>query len=260
MLNILALVYRDQSKFKEAIALLNDALAIRENTLGFEHPAVAATLNNLAVLYGEFSFSRYGNVNSIRFHLGKRQKFEEAESLCKRALEIREKCLGLSHPDIAKQLNNLALIRLNLEKYDEAESSYKRAIEIYMQNFGFNDPNVSKTKNNLASVYLKQHKHKEAEQLLKEILAYDMNSQSMTNGKHAGEENGYQNLRIDLPTVSATLKNFSVLYRQQGRYETADMIENYVSHAHDDAQAINRALDIVVQQSNHPPENPTMLQ
>lgn len=54
MLNILALVYRDQSKFKEASALLNDALAIREKTLGADHPAVAATLNNLAVLYGKF--------------------------------------------------------------------------------------------------------------------------------------------------------------------------------------------------------------
>ena len=52
MLNILALVYRDQSKYKEAGALLNDALAIREKTLGPDHPAVAATLNNLAVLYG----------------------------------------------------------------------------------------------------------------------------------------------------------------------------------------------------------------
>ena len=55
MLNILALVYRDQSKFKEASALLNDALAIREKTLGPDHPAVAATLNNLAVLYGMHS-------------------------------------------------------------------------------------------------------------------------------------------------------------------------------------------------------------
>ena len=56
MLNILALVYRDQSKFKEAANLLNDALAIREKTLGPDHPAVAATLNNLAVLYGIFTF------------------------------------------------------------------------------------------------------------------------------------------------------------------------------------------------------------
>lgn len=88
---------RDQNKYKEAANLLNDALAIREQTLGMDHPAVseppsvnktitisppklcvclvqvAATLNNLAVLYG------------------KRGKYKEAEPLCKRALEIREK-------------------------------------------------------------------------------------------------------------------------------------------------------------------------
>ena len=69
---------------------MNDALQIREKTLGENHPAVAATLNNLAVLYG------------------KRGKYKEAEPLCKRALEIREKVLGKDHPDVAKQLNNLA--------------------------------------------------------------------------------------------------------------------------------------------------------
>ena len=46
-------VYRDQNKYREAANLLNDALSIREKTLGGNHPAVAATLNNLAVLYGK---------------------------------------------------------------------------------------------------------------------------------------------------------------------------------------------------------------
>lgn len=56
---------------------------------------VAATLNNLAVLYG------------------KRGKYKDAEPLCKRALEIREAVLGKGHPDVAKQLNNLALLCQN---------------------------------------------------------------------------------------------------------------------------------------------------
>lgn len=33
--------YRDQNKYKEATELLNDALDIREQTLGVEHPAVS---------------------------------------------------------------------------------------------------------------------------------------------------------------------------------------------------------------------------
>lgn len=32
---------RDQNKYKEAAHLLNDALAIREKTLGKDHPAVS---------------------------------------------------------------------------------------------------------------------------------------------------------------------------------------------------------------------------
>jgi hypothetical protein len=48
---------RFQNKYKEAANLLNDALAIREKTLGENHPAVAATLNNLVKLeYFKFIF------------------------------------------------------------------------------------------------------------------------------------------------------------------------------------------------------------
>lgn len=131
---------------------MNDALAIREKTLGESHPAVAATLNNLAVLYG------------------KRGKYKDAEPLCKRALEIREQVLGRDHPDVAKQLNNLALLCQNQSKYDEVELYYQRALEIYEQKLGPDDPNVAKTKNNLASCFLKQGKYKEAEVLYKQVL------------------------------------------------------------------------------------------
>ena len=56
---------------------------IREKALGPDHPHVAQSLNNLAVLYQ--SQGRYA----------------EAEPLYKRALAIREKALGPEHPDVA---------------------------------------------------------------------------------------------------------------------------------------------------------------
>lgn len=51
MLNILALVHRDEGNMKEASRLLHDALNIRQKVLGPKDPAVAATLNNLATAY-----------------------------------------------------------------------------------------------------------------------------------------------------------------------------------------------------------------
>ncbi|XP_028252306.1 kinesin light chain 1 isoform X2 [Parambassis ranga] len=272
MLNILALVYRDQNKYKEAANLLNDALAIREKTLGRDHPApfqivavswfhprfrrlcltvstqqvqqacvstvwtsiteVAATLNNLAVLYG------------------KRGKYKEAEPLCKRALEIREKVLGKDHPDVAKQLNNLALLCQNQGKYEEVEYYYMRALEIYQTKLGPDDPNVAKTKNNLASCYLKQGKFKQAETLYKEILtraherefgsvddenkpiwmhAEEREEQSkgkQKDGSPFGEYGGwYKACKVDSPTVTTTLKNLGALYRRQGKFEAAETLE-----------------------------------
>lgn len=229
MLNILALVYRDQNKFKEAASLLNDALKIRENTLGPDHNAVAATLNNLAVLYG------------------KRHKYAEAEPLCKRALLIREKVLGDNHPDVAKQLNNLALLVQNQGKYEEVEAYYNRAIDIYTKELGPNDPNVSKTKNNLASAFLKQGKNAEAEQTYKEVLTTahviehgqisDNNKtiwmlaeerQAKTaSGETTDEQDtgAWHTAKVDSPTVISTLKNLSLIYRRQGKYDAAEILD-----------------------------------
>ncbi|XP_022329224.2 kinesin light chain-like isoform X4 [Crassostrea virginica] len=247
MLNILALVYRDQGKFKEAGNLLQDALKIREKTLGSDHPAVAATLNNLAVLYG------------------KRGKYKEAEPLCKRALEIREKVLGRDHPDVAKQLNNLALLCQNQGKYEEVEHYYKRALDIYLKRLGTDDPNVSKTKNNLASAYLKQGKYKQAETLYKDVLTRahekefgkvdgdnkpiwmqaeerEENKGKSKEGSPLPEYGGWHKAaKVDSPTVTTTLKNLGALYRRQGKYEAAEMLEECAMRSK------KSALDVVKQ-------------
>ncbi|CAH8832680.1 unnamed protein product [Trichobilharzia szidati] len=233
MLNILALVYRDQGKYREAATLLNDALTIREKTLGPDHPAVAATLNNLAVLYG------------------KRGKYKEAEPLCKRALLIRETVLGQDHPDVAKQLNNLALLCQNQGKYEEVELYYQRALEIYMHDLGPDDQNVAKTRNNLASAYLKQGKYAEAEKLYKEVLtrahekefgkvtdtnkpiwmiAEDCQSAQSSNNTQKDIKESAQSMwarisRSENPTVATTLRNLAALYRRQGKFEAANIVE-----------------------------------
>jgi tetratricopeptide (TPR) repeat protein len=57
----------------EAVPLAQRALAIREKALGPEHPDVATSLNNLAVLYQA------------------QGRYADAELLCKRSLAILEK-------------------------------------------------------------------------------------------------------------------------------------------------------------------------
>jgi len=44
------MLYRDQGKYKDAASLLNDALGIREKTLGADHPAVSSPAAELSPL------------------------------------------------------------------------------------------------------------------------------------------------------------------------------------------------------------------
>ena len=78
----------EQGKYKEAIPLSEQVVAIYEKSLGPEHPDTAQSLNNLASLY-----QRMGD-------------YARAEPLFHRSLKIREKVLGPDHPITALALNN----------------------------------------------------------------------------------------------------------------------------------------------------------
>jgi tetratricopeptide (TPR) repeat protein len=88
--------------------------------LGEEHPSVAASLNNLALLYD--SQGRYA----------------EAEPLYQQALEMTKRLLGEEHPSVATSLNNLAGLYNSQGRYAEAEPLYQQALDIAKQVLGAN--------------------------------------------------------------------------------------------------------------------------
>ncbi len=100
---------RAQVRYAEAEPLLQRALAIRERALGPEHPHVAASLNNLAVLYDT------------------QGRYAEAEPLYQRSLAIREKALGPEHPDVAQSLESYAALLRETGRADEAVELEARA-------------------------------------------------------------------------------------------------------------------------------------
>lgn len=100
----------NQGRYQEAIPIAKRALAIKEKTLGPEHPAVATSLNNLAALYSVLG------------------DYAKAEPLYKRALAICEKALGPEHSHVAASLNNLALLYLADGKVDDAFKIFKKQV------------------------------------------------------------------------------------------------------------------------------------
>jgi tetratricopeptide (TPR) repeat protein len=179
--------YQGQGNYGFAEPWLRNCLEVVQQRLGKEHPDVAMSLNNLAILY--------------RFQ----GKYEEAEPLYRSALEMRKRLLGEEHPDVAISLNNLAVLYQLQGKYEEAEPLYRSALEIYKSMLGEEHSGVSMSLNNLAALYQLQGKYEEAEPLYR--LALEMRKRLL------GEEH---------PDVAISLNNLAYLYQSQGKYEEAE--------------------------------------
>lgn len=172
-LNELASLYYSQGRYAEAEPLYLQALSIREQTLGHDHPDGATSLNNLALLYK--SQGRYA----------------EAEPLYLQALSIREQTLGYNHPDVANSLNNLANLYKSQGRYAKAEPLLVQALSIREQTLGHDHPDVATSFNNLASLYDLQGRYAEAEPLYVRALAI---SEQQLGGKHPTTMTFRQNL------------------------------------------------------------------
>jgi tetratricopeptide (TPR) repeat protein len=133
--------------YQETEKVLKRALKLREKSLKPDDPALAASLNNLAVLY------------KIQ------GKSAEAEPLYQRALAINEKALGPEHPDVAVSLYNLAELYRAQGKYKEAEPLYKQALAIWEKASEPGNPNVAICVENYAALLRKIGRGAEAEPL-----------------------------------------------------------------------------------------------
>jgi len=74
--------------------------------------------------------------------LSTNNRLAEAEPLMRRALMIDEASFGADHPDVASDLNNLALLLQDTRRLDAAEPLMRRAAEIFAANLEQDLPNT----------------------------------------------------------------------------------------------------------------------
>jgi hypothetical protein len=129
------------------------ALAIRLNTLGEDHPETASSYDNLAST------------------LDDQGKYNEAETLLRRALAITLNTLGEDHPNSAASYNNLAVTLREQGNYTEAEAMFRRALAITLKALGEDHPCSTISYDNLASTLFSQGKYADAEALHRRALA-----------------------------------------------------------------------------------------
>ncbi|MBZ0188341.1 MAG: tetratricopeptide repeat protein, partial [Candidatus Obscuribacterales bacterium] len=216
MLRALGDLYELQEKYHQAETLLERALTLAEKTYGPDHLVTAQVLNSLAVVYLEQAKREPhlrqqegvklnpAGLTQVQLVSTRNTLMEKAEPLYLRAHAIREKSLGLNHPDVTIGLNNLGVFYDLNNNRDLSEKYYRRALESMESLEGdsrFAFPGII---SNLAGIYKDQNRYKEAEDLF-------------ARAKSVAEKK----LGLDHPEVANLYRNQGALYAQEGRYQDA---------------------------------------
>ena len=96
--------------------------------------------------------------------------YVEAEKEHRAVRAIRERVLGLEHPDSMKSRNNLALVLRAQGKYVEAEQENRPVLGILERVLGSEHPDTLKSRMNLANALDSQGKYSEAEKEHRVVL------------------------------------------------------------------------------------------
>ena len=177
-LNNLAMLLEDQGKLAEAEAMSRRALAIAKTALGEDHPSVASSRGNLGVLLdakarqldeagasdpaalariyteaADMQTFKYGAEDEDVLRCRQRAaelagNYDEAETMCRSALAIKENTLGENHPEVAATRGKLGvLLDAKAQKLDGAGASdpaalariYTEAADVLAPAYGENE-------------------------------------------------------------------------------------------------------------------------
>ncbi|WP_242527562.1 FxSxx-COOH system tetratricopeptide repeat protein [Ktedonosporobacter rubrisoli] len=174
-------------------------------------------------------------------------RYEQAESLFKRAIGIYEQVAGPEHPELAAAFNGLAHLYYDRAHYRQAESLFRRAIGIYERVSGPEHLDLASPLRGMALLFYRQGKYKHAEELYQRALriqiaalgpehqqtAYLLDNMAILYvelGKYEKAEPLLQRalqiweqaLGPEHSQISRPLNNLADLYLEQGRYEKAE--------------------------------------
>jgi tetratricopeptide (TPR) repeat protein len=230
LLNQLGDVYYQLGRLRDAQQAFEQALEVHRQRGETATHDLALTLNNLGMLYTRlnlFTKAEQTIGQAVEIHrgfgneLGEAQSLlnlgsacraehrpEQAASLFRQALDLRDKMLAPDHPDIAVAANNLAVALQELNRLDEAEPLLVRALSIWENAAGPANPMVAAALNNLGVLYTHLGKFDLAEPRLSRAVAI-----------------ATQVLPPDHPNLASYRFSYAVLLRKLDRKKEAQQLE-----------------------------------
>ncbi len=155
MLHTMGQVYWELGLEDEAKQMLQEAIELRKETLGAQHPDVAESLRVLAE-------ARSGHFGGLAPELR-----VEILGLLEEAKAIDEKTFGSNHPNVAEDWALIAtmlldrLVQEDTVRYEDAIHAGKRAVEIWETAYGPEDPRLHKMLYRIGGWYRVWHEDNE---------------------------------------------------------------------------------------------------
>ena len=203
MLNNLAVLYMQIARYSDAEPLLQKALKLAENATGRDwlDEKMNISRDRQQLEWGR----RMLNLANLYFSM---KRYEDAEPLTLRALEIYRRILGEDHPEVARVKSDLGVLYSATRQIAKAEKLLTEAINNALKIYG-DEPNpvVAEYYVNLAHHYEKSGNYQEALHFAQYALDILL--------KTLGKEN---------PKTLRCMNNIAVIHINLGNMKKAEMI------------------------------------
>ncbi len=192
-LAMLAILRGDQAKYKEAVRLAGQAVALSSRQLSSEDPIALRAriaLGRVLMQSGDYEKSiatlqplverqptgeegayllreSLSPLSVAQYYSG---RFGKAQELDRRVLAVDSKLFGTVHPEVAIDLLNLGSTELSQSQLGQAEQHYRQAVNIATAWYGADHPDVASCLAILAWALMVEGKHAEAKTLLEKAL------------------------------------------------------------------------------------------
>jgi tetratricopeptide (TPR) repeat protein len=190
---------RKLGRYEVAVEMEEEALTIRQELLGQNHPHTLISMNNLGLV------------------LEYQGKYEQAEEMHRQSLRLREAVLGEEHPDTLMSMNNVATVLEGQGKYEQAEEMHRQSLRLKEAVLGKEHPDTLTGMNNLATALAGQGKYEQAEEMLRQSLRLE---EAVLGKEHPDTLTNMNNLALALAGQSK-YEQAEEMYRQTLRLEEA---------------------------------------
>jgi tetratricopeptide (TPR) repeat protein len=109
------------------------------------------TTNDSVLLHGGFVD---GSQTSFATFYGRHDRYDDAEKLFLKSLELQNRELGPLHAGTLRTMNNLGAMYLNMGRLNEAAAMLQQTLDAKLKVLGPNDPLTLDTVNNMGNLYV----------------------------------------------------------------------------------------------------------